>query len=94
MNSNPILDELYRARDEYAASFNYDLAAIANDARAHQGEDGREVVSFPPRRPKHWNDKAEVSTAIAEFAATHGGSTLDLEPELEANSLIVSSETQ
>lgn len=60
MTPNPILEELYRVRDEYAASFNYDLAAIANDARAHQGEDGREVVSFPPRRPKGWRDPVEV----------------------------------
>lgn len=93
MTPNPILEELYRVRDEYAASFNNDLNAIVDDIRRQQDRDGGGVVSFPPRRPKHWKDKAEVSEAIAEFAATHGGSTLDLDPELEANSLIVSSET-
>ena len=59
MTPNPILEELYRVRDEYAASFNYDIAAIGNDARAHQGEDGRSVVSFPPRRPKNWREPDE-----------------------------------
>ncbi len=56
MTPNPILDELYRIRDEYAASFNYDLDAIFEDLRTRQTQDGRELVSFPPRRPKGWID--------------------------------------
>ena len=56
MTPNPILEELYRVRDEYAASFNNDLTSIVDDIRRQQEQDGGEVVSFPPRRPKNWKE--------------------------------------
>ena len=43
----------------------------------------------------HWlreRHRQRISEEIAEFAATHGGSPLDLDLELEASSLLVSSE--
>ncbi len=61
MSANPILEELYRVRGEYAASFNFDIAAIRDDARAHQGDDGRKVVSVYPRRPKNWREPDEAT---------------------------------
>lgn len=33
MSIDPIVDEVRRIREQYAATFNYDLAAIADDLR-------------------------------------------------------------
>ena len=46
---DPIVEEVRKARDEYAKRFNYDLDAICQDLRSKQGADGRKVVSFPPK---------------------------------------------
>ena len=54
---DPIIEELHQIRREYAASFNYDLKAICEDLRSREGEDGREVVSFPPKRPIGWIER-------------------------------------
>ncbi|HEX7376656.1 MAG TPA: hypothetical protein VF278_06060, partial [Pirellulales bacterium] len=47
---DPIVEEIRRFRDEYAAQFNHDLHAICNDLRRQQGKDCRDVVSLPPKR--------------------------------------------
>ena len=52
MIDDPIVAEVRKARDEYARRFNYDLDAICNDLQQRQGQAGRKVVSFPPKRPK------------------------------------------
>jgi len=39
-----IVEEVRKARDEYAARFNYDIRAIAQDAREKQGENGETIV--------------------------------------------------
>jgi hypothetical protein len=41
-----IVEEVRRIREEHAARFNYDIAAIVADARRRQQEGGRKVVSF------------------------------------------------
>ena len=46
---DPIIEEVRRARDEYAKRFNYDLDAICKDLREKQGREGRKVVSLPPK---------------------------------------------
>lgn len=48
--SDPIVEEVRKARDEYARRFDYDLQAICADLRRQQAQDGGAVVSFP-RRP-------------------------------------------
>ena len=50
MKSDPIVDEIRRARDAHAARFGYDLKAICDDLRKRQKECGHRVVSLPPRR--------------------------------------------
>ncbi|CAN5423615.1 hypothetical protein BH24GEM3_BH24GEM3_24690 [soil metagenome] len=53
MWKDPIVEEVRRAREEYAARFDFDLEALARDLREHQEElerNGWEVVSLPPRR--------------------------------------------
>ena len=51
MTEDPIVEEVRRARDDYAKSFHYDLDAICRDLQQKQTQSGRPVVSFPPRRP-------------------------------------------
>jgi len=50
MWKDPIVEEVRRARDAYAAKFNYDLDAIVADLKAKEQAGGRKVVSFPPKR--------------------------------------------
>jgi hypothetical protein len=50
MQDDPIVEEVRRARDAYAAKFNYDLDAIFQDLKRQERESGRIFVSFPPRR--------------------------------------------
>lgn len=50
MWKDPIVEEVRKWRDEYAARFNYDLHAICRDLRASQEASGRECVSFQPKR--------------------------------------------
>ena len=43
--SDPIVDEVRRARDAYAARFNYDLRAIYRDLKEQEKRSGRRLVS-------------------------------------------------
>jgi len=54
---DPIIDEVRRVRDAYAAQFNYDLRAIFEDLKRQERESGRKFTTYepkriPPRRPK------------------------------------------
>ena len=51
MNEDPIVEEVRKARDEYAKKFDYDLDAICRDLQKKQEQPGKQVVSFPPKRP-------------------------------------------
>ena len=50
MYTDPIIDEIRKFRDEYAARFNYDVKAMVDDIRRRQQESGRKTVSRPPKR--------------------------------------------
>ena len=49
---DPIVEEVRRIRDAYAAQFNYDIDAICRDLREREKQSGRKVVdlSKPVRR--------------------------------------------
>ena len=51
MWEDPIVEETRKLRDEYAAQFGYDLDAMFRDLKEQEKQGGREVVSFPPRKP-------------------------------------------
>jgi len=51
MRDDPIVEEVRKAREAYAAKFDYDLDAIVEDLRRLQRESGRTFISYPPRRP-------------------------------------------
>jgi len=44
--SDPIVDEVRRARDAYAARFHYDLRAIFRDLKEQEKRGGRAVVFY------------------------------------------------
>jgi hypothetical protein len=46
MPPDPILAEIRKQREAYAARWNYDLVAICADLRKRQAECGRKVVSL------------------------------------------------
>ena len=52
MQLDPIVEEVRKARDEYAKRFNYDLDAICRDLREKQRRGKRSVISLPPKRPR------------------------------------------
>jgi hypothetical protein len=52
MWEDPIVAEIRKIRDEHAAKFNYDIAAICADIRRQEKESGRQYVTYPPRRPE------------------------------------------
>ncbi len=51
MCRDEIVDEIRKIRQENAARFDYDIAAIVADARQRQQDGSHKVVSFAPRRP-------------------------------------------
>ena len=67
--NDPIVEEIRKYREQYAAKFNYDLKAICEDLRKRQEACGRQVVSRPPKRVSereaaHANLAAEQSDAV------------------------------
>ncbi|MDX6530711.1 MAG: hypothetical protein QOH41_3001 [Blastocatellia bacterium] len=51
MWNDEIVEEVRKARDEYAAQFDYDLGAICKDIKQQEDKSHRELVSLPPKKP-------------------------------------------
>jgi hypothetical protein len=49
MDSDPIVEEVRRVRQEYAKQFGYDLHALAADLRKHEEQHSERLVSFAPK---------------------------------------------
>ena len=52
MQPDPIVEEVRAAREAYGRRFGFDLRAILRDLQEQERTSGRELVSFPPRRPE------------------------------------------
>ena len=52
MAKDQIVEEVRRIRQQYAARFNYDVAAIFRDLQDRQDRGEFTVVSRKPRRPR------------------------------------------
>lgn len=50
MWKDEIIEEVRKAREEYAAKFNYDIDAIYKDVKRREADSGSEFVSLPPRK--------------------------------------------
>ena len=59
MFDDPIVAEIRKFREEYAASFGYDLGKIVSDLRSRQGKDGRRLVD---RTSQNKIDQGEALT--------------------------------
>ena len=51
MWTDEIVEEVRKAREEYAAKFDYDLEAIYEDLKASESRVKAEVVSLTPKEP-------------------------------------------
>ena len=78
--SDPIVDEVRRARDAYAARFNYDLRAIYRDLKEQEKRSGRKVVSYaesstevePDKAPRPAGPDPTVSDHASSRRPAHG----------------------
>jgi hypothetical protein len=50
MYRDPIVEEVRKAREDYAKQFNFDLREMVADLQRRERESGRKTVSFAPRR--------------------------------------------
>jgi len=71
---DPIVEEVRKAREEYARKFNYDLDALCQDLRERQRSEGRKVVSFPPKlaQPRAPRALAQLGTTQSLAVVTPG----------------------
>jgi hypothetical protein len=53
MYQDPIVEEIYRIREEYSRSFNHDLKALFADLQKQQAESGRKIVNLSRQGGKH-----------------------------------------
>ncbi|MXW46518.1 MAG: hypothetical protein F4109_12910 [Gammaproteobacteria bacterium] len=56
-----IISEVWANRDEYAARFNYDVAAIFRDIRIRQKRSNREYLTYPARHTTPEKDHSIAS---------------------------------
>ena len=61
MFDDPIVRETRKHREEYAASFGYDLDRIVADLQSRQGRDGRIVIDRTSREKSEQSDARETS---------------------------------
>jgi hypothetical protein len=76
--NDPIVDEVRRVRDAYAARFNYDLDAIFRDIKEQEQKSGRGLVSFAADS----NDPLR-NTATTELSSDANG---DSQPSMDGSS--------
>ena len=49
MWEDPIVEEIRKHSEEYAAKFNFDLKAVFHDLKKKEDQSGRTVVSLKPK---------------------------------------------
>ena len=66
---DPIVEEIHRYREEWAAQFNYDIHAMVEDLRRRQQAENRTVVTLPPKRVvvAPVTTEPEVEASLAPF---------------------------
>lgn len=58
-----VIKELWKIREEHAASFNYDLEAMAMDLKKEQEASGRKIVSFVEKKEKLSEEEFSLAKA-------------------------------
>jgi hypothetical protein len=67
--SDPIVDEVRRVRDAYAARFNYDLRAIFRDLKEKEKRSGRKLVSYASDASNSESEQSSKSIELATIAS-------------------------
>jgi hypothetical protein len=70
--NDPIVDDVRRVRDAYAARFNYDLDAIFQDLKEQEKKSGRKFVAVAPVKVEPNQSLPPIGAAIP--------SSLDVQP--------------
>jgi hypothetical protein len=65
MWEDPIVAEVRKIREDYAAQFNFDLQALFRALKEREQQDPRPKVSFPPR-PARLTRKPRPAAVLAE----------------------------
>lgn len=60
--TDPIVAEIRRIREAYAARFNYDLRAMYLDLKEQEKRSGRKIVSYAKEPPKPDMNKPDEPT--------------------------------
>ena len=63
MFDDPIVSEIRKFREDYAASLGYDLGKIVADLQSRQGKDGRRVVDRTSQKKSEQSGQRERITA-------------------------------
>ena len=61
MWKDEIVEEVRKARDEFAAKFDYDMDAIYREIKKQEAESGRKFVSFPPKPVEPFDKVTKIS---------------------------------
>jgi hypothetical protein len=62
MHPDPIVDEVRKAREAYAARFHNDLDAMFRDLHEKEKKSGRTFVTYPPKKVPPLEEKP-IATA-------------------------------
>jgi hypothetical protein len=64
MISDPIVDEVRKSREEYAAQFNFDLSALMQDLQEQQRGDPM-LVSMRPTAPLNHSESNSIRPEVS-----------------------------
>ena len=60
MINDSIVEEVRKSRDEIASRFHYDIFALGRYFQERQAQEGRELISLPPRLSRNDTDQLPV----------------------------------
>jgi hypothetical protein len=64
MMTDEIIREVWRAKDELAKQFNYDLEALATELRRRQKESGRVVVNLEKEASEQTAKREAIAASL------------------------------
>ncbi len=59
--TDPIVEEIHKIREEYAAEFDYDIDALFEDLNKKQAESNHKIVSFVKKENQEQTDKDKIA---------------------------------
>jgi len=59
--TDPIVEEIHKIREEYAAEFDYDIDAMFEDLNKKQAESNHKIVSFVKKENQEQTDKDKIA---------------------------------